>query len=94
MGATYPEQLAELRNRLESSWILIPGYGAQGGTAKDVALGFRRDGLGALVNSSRGIIFAHSLAKYSSASSWEKAVESATQDMICELGAHVQKPFL
>lgn len=94
VGATYPEQLAELRVRLDSSWILIPGYGAQGGTAKDVALGFRSDGLGALVNSSRGIIFAHSLSRYSGASSWEVAVEQATRDMIAELGAHIAKPHL
>lgn len=94
VGATYPEQLAELRVRLDSSWILIPGYGAQGGTAKDVALGFRSDGLGALVNSSRGIIFAHSLARYSGASSWEVAVEQATRDMIAELGSHIAKPHM
>lgn len=94
VGATYPEQLAEMRLRLDSSWILIPGYGAQGGTAKDVALGFRSDGLGALVNSSRGIIFAHSLARYSGAASWEAAVEQATRDMIDELSAHIAKPRL
>jgi len=56
VGATYPEQLRELRAKMPNSWILIPGYGAQGGTAQDVSLGFRNDGLGALVNSSRGII--------------------------------------
>lgn len=94
VGATYPEQLAELRLRLDSSWILIPGYGAQGGTAKDVALGFRHDGLGALVNSSRGIIFAHSLTRYSGAASWEAAVEQATRDMIAELSSHITKPYL
>lgn len=94
VGATYPEQLAELRVRLDSSWILIPGYGAQGGTAKDVSLGFRADGLGALVNSSRGIIFAHSLSRYSGASNWEMAVEQATRDMIGELGSHIAKPRL
>ena len=94
VGATYPEQLAELRLRLDSSWILIPGYGAQGGTAKDVALGFRHDGLGALVNSSRGIIFAHSLTRYSGATSWEAAVEQATRDMIAELSSHIPRPHL
>lgn len=94
VGATYPEQLAELRVRLDTSWILIPGYGAQGGTAKDVALGFRHDGLGALVNSSRGIIFAHSLSRYGNASSWEAAVEQATRDMIAELSSHIAKPHM
>jgi len=94
VGATYPEQLAELRLRMNSSWILIPGYGAQGGTAKDVALGFRHDGLGALVNSSRGIIFAHSLSRYHAIASWEAAVEQATRDMIAELAAFTAKPHL
>lgn len=93
VGATYPEQLQELRGIMSSSWILIPGYGAQGGTAKDVALGFRKDGLGALVNSSRGIIFAHSLSKYKDCATWEAAVERATKDMIEELGQHTTRPF-
>jgi orotidine-5'-phosphate decarboxylase len=93
VGATYPEQLQELRGIMSSSWILIPGYGAQGGTAKDVALGFRKDGLGALVNSSRGIIFAHSLSKYKDCATWEAAVERATKDMIAELSQHTTKPF-
>ena len=57
VGATYPEQLAELRATMPHAWLLIPGYGSQGGTANDVAKGFDSHGLGAVVNNSRGIIF-------------------------------------
>ncbi len=59
VGATYPEQLAELRKLMPQSIFLVPGYGAQGGGAGDVAAAFDRDGLGAVVNSSRGIIYAY-----------------------------------
>jgi orotidine-5'-phosphate decarboxylase len=55
VGATYPEQLADLRAAMPHAWLLIPGYGSQGGTAADVAPGFAPDGLGAVVNNSRGI---------------------------------------
>ncbi|MBQ6052612.1 MAG: orotidine-5'-phosphate decarboxylase [Clostridia bacterium] len=58
VGATYPEQLAALRERLPHTFFLVPGYGAQGGGAKDVAGAFR-NGLGAIVNSSRGIMCAY-----------------------------------
>ena len=82
VGATYPEQLQAMRKRMPNAWILIPGYGAQGGSAKDVTVGLDEQGLGAIVNSSRGIIFAFENAKYAGASSWQKAVEQATLDMI------------
>ncbi len=59
VGATYPEQLAELREKMPHTFFLVPGYGAQGGGAKDVAGGFDKDGLGAIINSSRGIICAY-----------------------------------
>ena len=58
VGATFPEELSALRRRLPRTWFLIPGYGRQGGTAADVAPGFDAEGLGAVVNSSSGIIFA------------------------------------
>lgn len=58
VGATYPAQLGELRQQLPHTFFLVPGYGAQGGGAEDVAPGFDRNGLGALVNSSRGIMCA------------------------------------
>lgn len=59
VGATYPEQLRELRERVPTVPFLVPGYGHQGATARDVAGGFDAAGLGALVNSSRGIIYAY-----------------------------------
>jgi len=59
MGATYPEQIKELRAKLPNTFFLIPGYGAQGGTAKDLAAAFDDRGLGGIVNSSRGIIAAY-----------------------------------
>lgn len=82
VGATYPEQLQAMRKRMPNAWLLIPGYGAQGGSAADVVHGMDSNGLGAIVNSSRGIIFAYENPKYAGASSWQAAVENATTDMI------------
>ena len=58
VGATYPAQLEELRAAMPHTFFLVPGYGAQGGAADDVAPGFDKNGLGAVVNSSRGIMCA------------------------------------
>lgn len=90
VGATYPHELAALRAAMPHTWILIPGYGSQGGTARDVAVGFDAVGLGALVNNSRGIIFAHARGEYRErfgAARWQEAVEAATRQMIDELRA-------
>jgi orotidine-5'-phosphate decarboxylase len=90
VGATYPEQLAEMRQAMPHTWFLIPGFGAQGGTAKDCAAAFDEDGLGAIVNNSRGIIFAHARPEYKDrvgASRWQEAVETATREMIEQLRA-------
>jgi orotidine-5'-phosphate decarboxylase len=57
VGATHPRELRELRAALPDVWLLVPGYGAQGGTASDVKAAYRPDGLGAIVNSSRGVVF-------------------------------------
>ena len=57
-GATYPEQIQDLRARLPHTFFLVPGYGAQGGTAEDVKYAFNEKGHGAIVNSSRGIMCA------------------------------------
>lgn len=65
VGATYPEQLAELRNALPHTFFLVPGYGAQGGGAKDVAPAFDANGLGAIINSSRGIMCAYKKGGFS-----------------------------
>ena len=59
VGATYPEQLTELRARLPHTLFLVPGYGAQGGGAAGIAGGFDKNGLGAIVNSSRAILCAY-----------------------------------
>ena len=90
VGATYPEQLEELREAMPNTFFLVPGFGAQGGGAKDVAGGFDPQGLGAIINSSRGIIFAHAREPYAEkfgASRWQEAVEAATLDMIAALAA-------
>ena len=90
VGATYPEQLAELRAAMPHTWLLIPGYGAQGGTAKDCAAAFDAQGLGAIVNNSRGIIFAHSRKEFKDRfgpSRWQEAVEAATREMIEQLAS-------
>jgi orotidine-5'-phosphate decarboxylase len=58
VGATVPSEASALRAAMPQSWILVPGYGAQGGSAADTLPCFRPDGLGALVNSSRGVLFA------------------------------------
>lgn len=57
VGATYPKEMIALRKQMPKAYFLVPGYGAQGGKAADVVRAFNEDGLGALVNSSRGIIF-------------------------------------
>jgi len=74
------------------TWLLIPGYGAQGGTAKDCAAAFDKSGLGAIVNNSRGIIFAHARPEYKDRfgpSRWQQAVEAATRDMIAQLHCEI-----
>ncbi len=91
VGATYPEQLAELRRQMPRAWLLVPGYGSQGGTAKDVAGAFDARGFGAIVNNSRGILFAYREGEYAKlygASRWQEAVEAATRRMIEELRAN------
>lgn len=59
VGATYPEQLGELRKALPHTFFLVPGYGAQGGAANDIAPAFDKNGIGAVINSSRGIMCAY-----------------------------------
>lgn len=66
VGATYPEQAKVARKLMPNTYILVPGYGAQGATAKDLLPNFNPDGLGAIINSSRGIIAAYKQEKYAS----------------------------
>ncbi len=91
VGATYPQELAELRAAMPHAPLLIPGYGAQGGAARDIAAAFAADGLGAVVNSSRGIMFAVERKEYAgrfAPADWEQAVAAATCDMIADLATH------
>jgi orotidine-5'-phosphate decarboxylase len=83
VGATFPEELALLRHALPEVPFLIPGYGAQGGQAAAVAPAFREDGLGALINNSRGIICSFAPDK----PGWERAIVAATQNTIRDLAA-------
>jgi orotidine-5'-phosphate decarboxylase len=88
VGATYPEQLAELRAAMPHTWFLVPGFGSQGGAAGDVAAAFDQRGLGAVVNNSRNIIFAHSRKEYAEQfgeQQWQKAIDAATREMIEQL---------
>lgn len=90
VGATYPGQLAELRGELPGIPFLVPGYGSQGATSKDVAAAFDESGLGALINNSRGITGAHDRPHYRSrfGDHWQAAVEQAVRDMIDDLAAN------
>jgi orotidine-5'-phosphate decarboxylase len=88
VGATFPQQLSELREAMPHAWLLVPGYGAQGGAAADVEGAFDHHGLGAIINSSRAIIFAHERPENASIAppDWQRAVELATDAMIAQLG--------
>jgi orotidine-5'-phosphate decarboxylase len=81
VGATHPPELAALRQLLPDTWFLIPGFGAQGGTAADIAAAFRPDGLGAIVNSARGITACFSPAD----PQWLAAVQSAAVSTVASL---------
>jgi len=89
IGATYPEMGRTLRKLLPNNYILVPGYGAQGGTAKDLKEYFNADGLGAIVNSSRGIIAAYKQEKYSKfgEENYADASRQAVLDMIEDINS-------
>lgn len=83
VGATYPEQGKILRKVMPKSFILVPGYGAQGGKGADLVHFFNEDGLGAIINSSRGIIAAYQQEKYASYgdAGYADAARAAVLDM-------------
>lgn len=83
VGATYPEMGKILRKLMPKSYILVPGYGAQGGKGADLVHFFNEDGLGAIVNSSRGIIAAYQQEKYASfgPEHFAEASRAAVEDM-------------
>lgn len=94
VGATHPAEVANLRRMLPGIPFLVPGYGAQGGTAKDCAAAFDAKGEGAVVNSSRGILFCWRkgpLAEKHGEARWERAVEEATLEMREALRAALPK---
>ena len=81
VGATYPEIGKQLRELMPHTYFLVPGYGAQGGTGSDLKAYFNNDGLGTIVNSSRGIIAAHTKEKYADCGNYAEAARCAAQDM-------------
>jgi orotidine-5'-phosphate decarboxylase len=88
VGATWSEQLAELRGMMPNTWFLVPGYGSQGGSAKDVVAAFDSNGLGAIINNSRGILYAYRQEPFHSKfgeTRWQQAVEATTIQMIEQL---------
>lgn len=82
VGATYPNQAKILRRKLKSAYILVPGYGAQGGTAKDVVHSFNPDGLGAIVNASRSIMCAYKSKRWKEKYSEEKFYEASRAEAL------------
>ena len=90
VGATYPEQGEKIRKLMPNTYILVPGYGAQGGKASDIKVFFNKDGIGAIVNSSRGIIAAYTKEPYSGrfdAEHFADASREAVRDMISDINA-------
>lgn len=89
IGATYPQMSEILRKIMPNTYFLVPGYGAQGATAADLRPCFNKDGLGAIVNSSRGIIAAYKNDKYRDFGDkdFAKASREATIDMICDINS-------
>ncbi len=87
VGATYPEMSQILRKLMPNTYFLVPGYGAQGGTAEDLRPCFNEDGLGAIVNSSRGIIAAYKLDQYKDfgAEKFARASRQAVIDMASDI---------
>lgn len=93
VGATYPEMGKILRKLMPKTYILVPGYGAQGGKAEDLVHYFNEDGLGAIVNSSRGIIAAYKQEKYASfgEAGYADASRQAVLDMIEDITGALKK---
>jgi orotidine-5'-phosphate decarboxylase len=87
VGATYPEQGRILRKLMPKTYILVPGYGAQGGQGKDLVDFFNEDGLGAIINSSRGIIAAHTKSEYAKfgEAHFAEASRQAVVDMLDDI---------
>ena len=93
VGATYPEMGRVLRKVMPKAYILVPGYGAQGGQGKDLVDFFNPDGLGAIVNSSRGIIAAYTKEQYAKfgEKNFGEASRQAALDMIADINGALGK---
>ncbi len=92
IGATYPEELKQLRSTMKNIFFLIPGYGAQGGGAQDVVHGFDKDGFGAVVNSSRGILFAYKNNNYNyNVKDFAAAARQSTKEMKEKINMAISK---
>lgn len=91
VGATYPEMSKILRKLMPHTYFLVPGYGAQGGTAEDLKYCFHEDGLGAIVNSSRGIIAAYKQEKYVKFGSLNYA--EASRQAVIDMAADINSIF-
>ena len=94
VGATYPEQLKTLREQMPHTFFLIPGYGAQGGKAGDIALGFDKNGLGGIINASRSLMCAYKSDRWKDQFSDEefaKATRAEAIRMRDELNGAIQK---
>lgn len=87
VGATYPEMGKVLRKVMPKAYILVPGYGAQGGKGKDLVHFFNEDGIGAIVNSSRGIIAAYKQEQYAKfgAENFGDASRAAVETMVADI---------
>lgn len=92
VGATYPEMGKILRKIMPKAYILVPGYGAQGGQGKDLVHFFNEDGLGAIVNSSRGIIAAYKQEKYAKfgEENFAEASRAAVEDMVADIAGALE----
>jgi orotidine-5'-phosphate decarboxylase len=84
VGATHPDELARLRARMPRTPFLLPGYGAQGAGAREIAAGFDARGRGALVNSSRGVLYAYRDRAYAGRA-WKDASAAALEAMIADV---------
>ncbi|MGM0410597.1 MAG: orotidine-5'-phosphate decarboxylase [Bacillota bacterium] len=92
IGATYPEELKKLRSTMKNIFFLIPGYGAQGGGVQDVVHGFDKNGLGAVVNSSRGILFAYRNSNYEyNIRNFAAAARRSTKEMKEKINMEISK---
>ena len=91
VGATWPEEASLLRDLMPTAYFLVPGYGAQGATADNVVHAFDKNGHGALINSSRNVIFAYQDKKYRNRGDSSRAYAQIALDVVIEMNRSIQK---